>query len=158
MAAFINFTGLRFGRLVVLERQQHRGSDHHSRWLCRCDCGNLTSALSHHLKGGLTQSCGCLQREMNVTHGKWRSKAYQVWQNMIQRCRNPKNPAFNRYGGRGIKVLYSSFEHFFAEMGDPPPGLTIDRKNNDGHYEPGNCRWATRAEQERNKGGLSEAG
>lgn len=81
------------------------------------------------------------------------SKIYRVWRNMLNRCHNPNVPAYKNYGGRGITVCESweKFENFLADMGEQPVGKTLDRINNDGNYEPGNCRWATPAEQIRNR-------
>lgn len=87
------------------------------------------------------------------THAYSRTRAYRVWQAMRQRCENPKNTEFRHYGGRGIKVCerWSTFENFLNDMGSPPIGLTLDRRDNDGHYELSNCRWATRAQQNQNQ-------
>ena len=90
-----------------------------------------------------------------IIHGQWGTRLYRVWWAMIQRCENPKTKQFHQYGGRGIRVCArwrASFAAFHEDMGDCPAGLTLDRwPNNDGNYEPGNCRWATRAEQQRNR-------
>ncbi len=88
-----------------------------------------------------------------LKHGMFGTSVYRVWVNMKARCFNPKDPRYASYGGRGITVCnrWRSFENFYADMGDRPPGLSIDRIDNDGNYEPGNCRWATRSEQQRNK-------
>lgn len=138
--------GLRFGRLVVVERRPgHSRGDGHALWLCQCDCGNQSVVRSHHLRTGTIKSCGCGQG--GKTHGC--SKAYVVWCNIQQRCCNPTNPAFKWYGGRGLKLGYPNFEAFFAEMGDPPPGYHIHRKVNDRGYEPGNCEWLPRSEHMR---------
>lgn len=86
------------------------------------------------------------------THGKWRTRVYIAWQSMRQRCNNPRCYAYTNYGGRGITVCerWSSFENFYADMGDPPPGTSLDRINNGGNYEPGNCRWANHSQQSYN--------
>ncbi len=86
-------------------------------------------------------------------HGKYYDPVYAVWSNMKQRCGNPRHPKYPSYGGRGIAVCdsWQSFDNFYADMGDPPAGLTLDRVNNDGNYEPGNCRWATALVQSRNQ-------
>lgn len=125
------------------------------RWLCRCACGNFRVYKPHHLK--LQQSCGCVKKSQigNAarTHG-WSSRSqYRAWLTMRSRCTNPKNADYKRYGGRGIKVCdrWQVFENFLADMGECPVGLTLDRIETNGNYEPGNCRWATNHDQHRNK-------
>lgn len=160
-----NIVGQRFGRLVVA-RLSHRDNSHRDIWLCRCDCGTEITVRGNNL-GRATRSCGCLRREAvtlknittprNVRHGHSRvgrrSSIYQRWLAMIARCRNPRDKGFKNYGGRGITVCdrWLIFENFLTDMGDPPPGRSIDRQNNDRGYEPSNCRWATRAEQNNNQ-------
>lgn len=132
--------------------------------LCQCQCGTIFKTRNDGLKSGTTKSCGCLRRERfikrNTVHGKSsrkgsRNRTYDSWCAMKTRCTNPDNPQWNDYGGRGITVCKrwrESFENFLADMGECPPRLEIDRwPNNDGNYEPGNCRWATRKESSRNK-------
>jgi hypothetical protein len=136
MPAFKNITGLRFGRWTALERQ---ASKHQlSRWLCRCDCGVTKVVFGNGLWTGKTKSCGCFNVDAHRTHGQWRTRAYKAWWRARQRCENPRNASFARYGGRGVKVRYP-FETFFADMGDCPPGCDLHRLDNDSDYEPGNC-------------------
>ncbi len=152
--------GDRFGRLTVVERAPHAPTAGW-RWLCRCDCGEETTVRSRSLRTGNTQSCGCLQRErvreILTTHGesargKW-TPEFQAWAAMRKRC----GSGFRQrqyYADRGITVCkrWDAYETFLADMGRrPSPDHSIDRINNDGNYEPSNCRWATRSEQQRNK-------
>ena len=140
-----NLTGRRFERLCVVSRADD-SRDGRTRWTCRCDCGAALTTLAASLLGGATRSCGCLHRELaarnKTTHGRWNTATYRAWADMITRCMNRKRPNFDRYGGRGITVCnrWLNFNAFRADMGDRPRGLTLDRINNDGNYEPGNCR------------------
>lgn len=155
--------GRRFGRLVVsCESQRSRARE--AKWDCRCDCGRTAVSATHALRTGRTVSCGCSKREQAAdrlrTHGlsnktESPSLAYGTWVGLKQRCLNPKNPGFANYGGRGITVCESwaeSFEAFLADVGERPSlRHSLDRIDNDKGYEPGNCRWATRREQNTNK-------
>lgn len=151
--------GVRFGALVVLDRLPGVGR---SRWQCRCDCGELTSVLACNLKHDHTKSCGCARRNAarsiglaNTRHGMHTSPEYRAWQSMIRRCESPSHPGFAYWGGRGIKVYdqwRASFDVFLADMGRRPSKThSLDRINNDGNYEPGNCRWATKKQQVNNR-------
>lgn len=155
-----DITGHTFGRLTVLRRV---GSDKHgkTRWLCRCECGVEAVRSAHLMRKGESLSCGCLQRETNVSaptrHGSAKvgrvTREYEAWSNMLARCENPKATHFDCYGGRGITVCpqWHDFAVFIADMG-PKPSLkhSIDRRENNGNYEPGNCRWTTTKVQSRN--------
>lgn len=122
---------------------------------CLCACGSSVTPQRGALRNGRAKSCGCHRREQLVkaaiTHGMSKSPEYGVFQGMRDRCGNPKNPHFANYGGRGIRVLYEDFEAFLADVGPRPNGAWIDRVHNDRHYEPGNCRWSTPAENQKNK-------
>lgn len=131
-------------------------------WKCKCECGTVKRILQHSLVNGDSKSCGCYCREKATTHGLTKTPLYRRWVSMKQRCDNPKNKAYKNYGGRGIKVCrrWLKFENFLADMGTPSPGLSLERKNNNGNYTPKNCRWATGSEQCRNtrRNHLIEAG
>lgn len=152
-----DLTGKRFGRLTVLEFSACRANGAH--WLCRCECGNETVVGSVHLGNGHSQSCGCFGREQrlvaNTTHGMSNTPEFRSWAHTLSRCYNTRVAKYPRYGGRGIQVCDRwriSFEAFFADMGPKPsPRHSIERIDNDGNYEPGNCVWATAPEQSRNK-------
>ena len=153
----------RFGKLVAIEP---RGSNKNKQilWLCLCDCGNEVIVEGRALKAGQTKSCGCLALEQakkmglnNKTHGHSKngkkSKVYMAWEAMIQRCTNHKHKYYNIYGGRGITVCdrWLKFENFLEDMGECPPGLTLERRNNNKGYSPSNCYWATWKQQQRNR-------
>lgn len=157
---FIDMRGKQCGRLTVLSYAGRPKPNRHM-WLCKCTCGQKTVANGDALRKGTSQSCGCLRDEMSGarrrTHGAANTLEYHTWVGMKDRCYNPNNRKYDRYGGRGITVCdwwLDDFENFLTDMGfRPGPGYSIDRKNNDGNYEPGNCRWATPIEQARNRGG-----
>lgn len=139
----------RYGRLTVLGATRDG-------WLCLCDCGTEVVVTGTHLRQGRVVSCGCYNRDRIAaprTHGMSNSRAYIAWRSMHQRCRDPNRDSYPLYGARGIRVCerWAQFENFLADMGEPPKGTSLDRKDSEGHYEPKNCRWATAKEQSRNR-------
>ena len=149
--------GTRFGYAEVVGFA-HKDSHHRAYYKMRCECGREWSAREDGIKRGKVRSCGCRRNELNrnsniehghTRHGKPHSPEYRVWASMMQRCLNPKSKAYFWYGARGITVCdeWRDFKNFLRDMGSRPDGLSLDRKDNSGNYEPGNCRWVTRREQ-----------
>lgn len=145
-------TGQRFGKLVAIRFDHNKVFSSGNRtemWLCKCDCGNNAIIKKSHL-GVKTNSCGCISR----THGESKEKFYFLWQAVLRRCRNSHAKEYKYYGGRGIKVCkrWLSYENFCADMRvGYREGLQIDRIDNDGNYEPENCRWVTPKQNSRNR-------
>lgn len=157
-----NHVGLTYGRLTVLSELPEfidAAGQKRRQVRCICSCGASTDVYPANLVKGVTASCGCLSSELklerSVTHGMaWAVPEYSVWAGMRNRCTNPQDPNWPRYGGRGIVICkeWDNFEVFFSDMGSRPSlNHSINRKNNNGNYEPKNCSWATPKEQARNR-------
>lgn len=151
----VDLTGKKFGRLLAVCRDPSRKDPH---YICVCECGKSSSVLGRNLTKGGVRSCGCLRREatsrINVKHRMSTHPVYQAWSRIRGRCFNPNADDFCHYGGRGITVApeWLEFERFRDDMLPTwKPGLSIERLDVNGNYEPGNCVWATQAEQTRNK-------
>lgn len=143
-----DLAGRKFGKLSPIEICG-RNASKKTLWRCLCECGQEATVTRNALMNGRAVSCGCVWRanisKGNPKHGLWGTSTYNSWANMIQRCTNPNKADYKNYGARGIQVCerWSFFENFLADMGECPPGLSIDRINNDGNYDPTNCHWAT---------------
>lgn len=162
MPKAIDLKGMRFERLLVIGKGSYKNSVGKVLWVCLCDCGKETVATTGGLNSGNTKSCGCLRVDKTrqnglarKTHGLTRSPEYKAWQGLKDRCYNKDAFQYPGYGGRGIVVCerwLQSFENFLEDMGfRPGAGYSIDRKDNNGNYEPTNCRWVTAETQANNK-------
>lgn len=156
----LDITGQRYGRLVALHRDASRGR--RTAWVFQCDCGIICSRGLEGIRGKMTESCGCLRRDTtrdrSLTHGhtvnRLGSRTYRAYGHAKARCYNPHDEKFPQYGGRGIQMneeWADDFAAFLRDMGECPPKLTLERIDVNGHYEPGNCRWATSYDQSRNR-------
>ena len=163
MSELIDLTGQKFGRLMVIKRAKdkiRKNGKHEVMWECLCDCGNTKIVSRNSLRSSAIKSCGCLRKEntknMRTKHGLRNTQIYKTWANIKTRCYNPNKDTFNYYGGRNVEMCQDwkedfinfynwSMEHGYKE------GLTIDRINPSGNYEPSNCRWVTMKEQQNNK-------
>lgn len=152
---FKDITGLVVGRLTVV---RFSGMKPRAMWLCRCECGKECEVATKYLTSERTVSCGCFRAEKSAerskTHGKTNTPEHIIWKHIRQRCTNENDKSFDRYGGRGIRMCQrwmESFEAFLEDMGErPSPYHSIERKDNDGNYEPLNCIWATKSVQSMN--------
>lgn len=152
-----NPIGKKFNRLTVISLSPVRSSSRGKLYVFQCDCGNITKPQRlRAIRNGVVKSCGCLNKELtskrSKTHGKSKTKQYKAYIGMKQRCSNPNYKQYKDYGGRGISVCKrweESYENFLQDMGDRPKGKELDRINNDGNYEPGNCRWVTSLENKK---------
>ena len=157
----IDRTGQTYGKLTVIKRLENHETPNGpvTRWLVRCECGTEKAVQGPSLaktangKQG-TKSCGkCGPKEWSKTHGMAGARIYRLWNNMLQRCSNPKLDAYPYYGGRGIEVCerWKTFENFYEDMGDPPVSFTLDRTDNAKGYSKDNCRWVNRKTQGNNR-------
>ena len=151
----IDLTNQKFGRLTAKRKGEHRYG--HITWVCECDCGKEVSVVANSLRRNLSKSCGCLNREIISAakkHGMYGTPIYAAWHHMKQRCLNPKDKRYSAYGGRGIKVCerWLDCQNFMEDMlPSYRDGLTIERKDVNGNYQPDNCCWITLSEQGHNR-------
>lgn len=168
MSRFIDLTGNKYGRLLILEKSEKTDSSYNSYWVCKCDCGNTRILSGYNLKSGNTSSCGCYLKEQSAIriksqhgkgygkkHGEYNTRLYRTWAGIKNRCLNPNSTGYENWGGRGIELCneWYKFEPFrdWALANGYSDKLTIDRKNNNLNYTPDNCRWATVKQQNNNQ-------
>lgn len=161
MGKFIDLTGKRFGKLIVLNKSGV-AKNRQSIWRCRCDCGNIKNVIYGNLTSGYTRSCGCLLKENGCPpkHNLSQTRIYRIYRGMKNRCYNKKHKDYKRYGARGIKICNEWLKendkgllnfYNWAINNGYQDNLSIDRIDNNGNYEPGNCRWADNETQCNNK-------
>ena len=160
---FQDLTGKRYGKLIVLKRDTDYISPSGNRspqWLCLCDCGNQKNVAGASLKRGITQSCGCLHKEtwqkIITKHGQSGTRLHRIWRGMRVRCYDENHHSYAHYGLKGITICEEwkdNFQTFYewAIANGYNDGLSIDRIDSNGNYEPSNCRWATYSEQNKNR-------
>ena len=154
MGAGRDLSGFKFERLSVIDISYSNNQGRH--WKCICECGKYVIVRTSQLLNKNTKSCGCYRKHIKTKHGHsgMRSSTYRSWENMKDRCINSTSSNFKYYGGRGIKVCdrwLNSFQNFLSDMNEKPVGTSLDRIDNDGNYEPSNCRWATFKQQAQNR-------
>lgn len=148
-----DITGNKYGKLTVMKRLG-KNKENRFKWLCKCECGGVKETYKNQLDSGAAKHCGCdANRTPNLSHGMRKHPLYSIWSSMIDRCSNPKNENYHNYGGRGISVSkeWMDVSIFIRDMSPRPDKFSLDRIDNEKGYSKENCRWATMAQQGRNK-------